>query len=256
MRTSPSSVRLRMKFRRILSQYGGRIAFYIILVVSVLVLSVWLFPPLKYYVTDMFRVRAVQFQNVYYNNTVELDEVTRPFLGTTFWTLDREGLGEALKSVAWVEDVQVSSLPGQTLTVVINEKQPVAIYRDTDGALWIVDGSGTRIAGFTPEFSYRNFPLISCPEEHLGFVVRKIERLTGRYGTLFLTRLSEVVVADVNRKWACYLRDVPWTVYVDPFGTFRNVDRFLRVEKFIRARYDSIGYVDLSFQDQIIVRPN
>jgi len=245
-----------MHLRRLLKQYGGRIAIYVTLVISVLILSVWLFPPLKYYVTDLFKVRDVTFQNVYYNSITELEDVARPFLGVTFWRLDREKLAEALEAIPWVKHARVSSLPGQSLTVVVEEKQPVAIYRDGEGRLWIVDGTGYRIARFTPEFAYRNFPIITCPETHLEFVVSRLERLNAGSRGIFSARLSEIVVQDVNRKWECFLRDVPWMVYVDPFGTFRNVDRFLRVEKFIRARYDSIGYVDLSFQDQIIVRPN
>ena len=256
MRSSPSSVRLRMQFRRLLKQYGGRIALYCFLAISVITLSIWLFPPLKYYVTDLFKVRGIQYQNVYYNNTAELDDAASPFLGATFWNLDRDQLAAAMENVSWVERVQISALPGHTLTIVVTEKQPVAIFRDTDGELWIVDSNGFSIARFTPAFSYRNFPLITCPDDHLPFVVRKIERLSEGRNSVFLTRLSEVVVRDVNRKWECFLRDVPWEVYVDPFGTFRNVERFLRVEKFIRARYDSIGYVDLSFHDQIIVGPN
>ena len=255
MRRSPVSVRLGMQIRRILRQYGGRIALYVMGILVVIGCSVWLFPPLKYYATDLFRVQSFQFENVYYNNTAELDRVSEPFRGRVFWKLNRDELASTLQAVPWVESAQVSSMPGNRVTVVIREKQPVAIYRTDEGDLWIVDRDGSRIAKFTQAFSYRNFPLVSCDPDMLPFVVRKLERISVSTGGRFKRRLSELVVHAKNEKWECFLRDVPWTVYVDPFGTFRNVAQFLRVEKFIRARYDRIEYVDLSFQGQIIVKP-
>ncbi len=255
MRRSPVSVRLGMQVRRVLRQYGGRIALYVFGTILVIGCSVWLFPPLKYYVTDLFRVQSFQFENVYYNDTAELSRVSEPFRGRVFWQLDRDELASTLEAVPWVESARVSSMPGNRITVMIREKQPVAIYRADGGELWIVDRDGSRIARFTPAFSYRNFPVISCDPDILPFVVRKLERAALSTDGRFKSRLSEIVVRARNEKWVCFLRDVPWKVYVDPFGTFRNVRSFLRVEKFIRARYDRIEYVDLSFQGQIIVKP-
>ena len=118
-----------------------------------------------------------------------------------------------------------------------------------------MDGAGSLIAPFTPAFSYRNFPIIDCGQDELPFVVRKLEKIRKLDDGTFFMRLSELVVRKNNEKWLCFLRDSSWKIYVDPFGSFQNIRQFLRLEKFIKSRYDNIDYIDLSFRQEIVVKP-
>jgi hypothetical protein len=254
-RKSPSSIRLKMRFQQILKKYGGRITLYLTGVVVLTILAAWIFPPLKYYFTDIFRVREFQIQNVYYNNAGELKQALSPYLGKSYWEIDKKAIEKTAEAIPWVDRVTVRALPGSRITIVVQEKQPVALYRTAKGDIWIVDGTGSRIAAFTPAFSYRNFPVISCDEKELPFIVHKLEKIRTQDNGLFYSRLSELVVRKANEKWVCFLRDNPWKIYVDPFGSFQNVRQFLGVEKFIKSRYDNVDYIDLSFRREIVVKP-
>ncbi len=254
-RKSPVTVRFKMRFHRMLKKYGSRIILYLVGVVVLGVLAAWIFPPLKYYFTDIFRVREFQIRNVYYNNSAELQQALEPYLGKSYWEMDRKAIEKTAEAISWIDSVSVQALPGSRVTIVVKEKQPVALYRTQKGDVWIVDGTGSRIAAFTPDFSYRNFPVIDCDEKELPFIVHKLEKIRTLDNGAFYTRLSELVVQKSNEKWVCYLRDIPWKIYVDPFGSFQNVRQFLRVEKFIKSRYDNVDYIDLSFRREIVVKP-
>ncbi len=254
-RKSPLTIRFKMRLQRMLKKYGGRIALYLTGVLVLGVLAAWIFPPLKYYFTDIFRVKEFQIQNVYYNNSVELQQALAPFVGKSYWEMDSKEIEKTIEDVSWVDSATVRALPGSRVTIVVYEKQPVALYRTRKGGLWIVDGTGSRIAAFTPAFSYRNFPIIDCDEKELPFIVSKLEKIQMLDNGVFYTRLSELVVEKANEKWVCFLRDTPWKIYVDPFGSFQNVRQFLRVEKFIKSRYDKVDYIDLSFRREIVVKP-
>ncbi|NOZ12164.1 MAG: FtsQ-type POTRA domain-containing protein [Acidobacteria bacterium] len=254
-RKSPATIRVKMRFNRFLRKYGGRIGFYFAGVVVLVILAAWIFPPLKYYFTDIFKVREFRILNVYYNNPAELQQALAPFLGRSYWDLDKKAVKKTVEAVPWVDHASVRALPGSRVTVVVTEKQPVALFRTKKGDIWIVDGKGSRIAPFTPDFSYRNFPLIDCDRKKLPFVVHKLEKMKTVDNGIFFNRLSELVVLKNNEKWECFLRDIPWKIYVDPFGSFKNVRQFLKVEKFIKSRYDNVEYIDLSFRHEIVVKP-
>ncbi|RLE16195.1 MAG: hypothetical protein DRJ14_09000 [Acidobacteria bacterium] len=254
-RKSPGSIRFKMRLQRVLKKYGGRIVLYFSGVVVLGILAAWIFPPLKYYFTDIFRVREFQIQNVYYNNPAELQEALAPYLGKSYWEMNKKDIEKTAEAIPWVDSALVRALPGSRVTIVVQEKQPVALYRTVKGDVWIVDASGSRIAAFTPAFSYRNFPIIDCDEKELPFIVGKLEKMRTLDDGVFYTRLSELVARKANEKWVCFLRDTPWKIYVDPFGSFKNVRQFLRVEKFIKSRYDNVDYIDLSFRHEIVVKP-
>ena len=254
-RKSPLAIRFKMRLQRMLKKYGARITFYLTGVLVLGILAAWIFPPLKYYFTDIFRVKEFQIQNVYYNNPAELQQALAPYVGKSYWEMDRKAIEKTIEAMSWIDSATVRALPGSRVTIVVQEKQPVALYRTRKGNIWIVDGTGSRIAAFTPAFSYRNFPIIDCDEKELPFVVRKLEKIQTLDNGIFYTRLSELVVQKANQKWVCFLRDTPWKIYVDPFGSFQNVRQFLRVEKFIKSRYDNVDYIDLSFRREIVVKP-
>ncbi len=254
-RKSPRSIRFKMRTAQLARKYAGQLILYLAGVIVLGILAVWIFPPLKYYFTDIFRVRAFQIENVYYNNPDELRQALSPYLGESYWRLNRKAIRETAESLPWVKSVSIRALPGKKVSIVVQEKQPVALYRTRKGDIWIVDGSGTMIAPFTPAFSYRNFPIIDCSPEKLPFVVRKLAKIRTLDDGIFYTRLSELIIRKNSEKWLCFLRDIPWKIYVDPFGSFQNVRQFLRLEKFIKSRYDNIDYIDLSFRREIIVKP-
>lgn len=252
---SPASVRLKMRSREFAKKHGLRIGVYMVGFVVVLTIAAWIFPPLKYYFVDMFRVKEFRFQNVYYNNEKELERTVSPFVGRPYWQIDRDAVKQALEAVPWVAHATLGGLPGSRITVMIEEKQPVAIYRDRNGKLWIVNKNGDRITAFTPDFAYRNFPIIDCRSSDLSYAVHKLEKIRTLFRNTFYTRLSEIVITSEDEKWLCFLRDVPWKIYLDPFGSFQNVEQFLEVEKFIKSRYNNVDYIDLSFRRQIVVKP-
>jgi len=212
------------------------------------------FPTLKYNITPFFRVSKIEFKNVFYNNVSDLEEIAKHYKGRMYWDIDKNELEESLNKVPWVDFVKISSVPSNKITVIVQEKQPAVIYRDKLGKFWIVDETGKKIVPFTTEFAYRSFPVVTCSEKDLPFVVGKLMKLKDKYFDTFYSRLSQVVVKDIQDKWVCFVRGVSGKIYVEPFGFFQNVGAFLKTEKMIAYKFKNIDYIDLSIKKQIIVK--
>jgi len=212
------------------------------------------FPTLKYNITPFFRVSTIEFKNVFYNNKADLEKITKNYIGKMYWDIDKSKLEKDLCKVSWVQFVKISSVPSNKLTVIVKEKQPAVIYRDKKGKFWIVDEKGNKIVSFTTEFAYRSFPVITCEEKNIPFVVSKLMKLKEKYNNTFYSRLSQVVVKNIDDKWVCFVKGVNGKIYVEPFGFFQNVGAFLKVENMIAHKFKNIDYIDLSINKQIIVK--
>lgn len=254
MRKSSRTYVAKRKFKQAIKQkYPYFFGFILIVAIGGFTL-LKAFPTLKYNITPFFRVSEIEFKNVFYNNINDLEKITKNYKGRMFWDIDKKKFEEDLCTVRWIEYVRISSVPSSKITVIIQEKQPAVIYREKLGKFWIVDEKGKKIVPFTTDFAYRSFPVVSCNENDLPFIVSKLNKIKSKYQDTFYGRLSQVVVKDIEDKWVCFVKGVNGKIYVEPFGFFQNIDSFLKMEKMISQNFGNIDYIDLSIKKQIIVK--
>ncbi len=221
--------------------------------------SLVFFPPLKSWIWGMFVVDKISVEGVQYYDPEDVLKALSMFKGKVNWEIDRDYVKTVLKKrFKWIESVSVSNFPSSTLVVIVKEQKPLAFYKDKFGELWIMGKNGEVITRFkSRKFGYLYLPIVSCKKRDIPYVAERLGlyRRTGKYQDFFL-KISEIVVRDKDEKWTVYLNDFNAKIYLDPFGSFKNVEVFEKIKSHLATNYEKIDYVDLSFNKQIIVKPS
>lgn len=102
----------------------------------------------------------------------ELESVLSGYLKASFFSLSASKLQQSLKQLDWVDDVSLSRVWPDTLTIKISEKKPIAIF---DQAMVTADGrlfnQGVRESDF-------NLPKLNGPKEQLTEVLQVYQKLS------------------------------------------------------------------------------
>ncbi|BBB32798.1 hypothetical protein TTHT_1281 [Thermotomaculum hydrothermale] len=249
--------KLRFRFKRFIREKGKSLLISFATVIVIFSLSMIVFPPLKDFIFGIFVIENIKIEGVEYNDAEDLKNALEIYKGRVNWSIDREELKHYLKSrFKWIKSVAISNFPSKTLVLYIEEQEPIVFYRNKKGILWIVGENGEILNRYyAKKFGYLYLPIIQCDKDYIPYVVSKLKMLRNRKdGSDFLKDTSEIVVKDRDSKWVVFLKNFKARVYVDPFGQFKNIEAFLRMENRLIEDLGKIDYVDISFNNQLIVK--
>ena len=248
----------RFKIKRFLKDKGKSIAVFFITAIFLFSFSMLVFPPLKNFIFGMFIVNNIKIEGVEYNDATDLKKALEIYKGRVNWDIDRVEVKNYLKSqFKWIKSIAISNFPSKTLVLYVEEQEPIVFFRDRYGELWIVGENGEILNKYhAKKFGYLYLPILSCKKSDIPYIVSKIRLLRERKdGENFFKDISEIIVKDRDSKWVVFLKNFKARVFVDPFGQFKNIASFMRMERrFIDDTGGDIDYVDISFSNQLIVK--
>lgn len=184
--------------------------------------------------------------------------------GTSMVTADLESWRQKLLVSPWVADAAIRRVFPGTVSVVIEEREPLGIGR-IGGSLYLIDQRGVIIDEFGPNYAEFDLPIIdglaAAPSHGGALVDESRAALAGRALSELqrhpdlAKRISQIDVTDV-RDAVVTLKDDTAMIRV---GDERFVDRvqsYLDLAQRLKEQVPQIDYVDLRFDDRIYVRPH
>lgn len=182
--------------------------------------------------------------------------------GSSLLTLDLASWRRTLLASPWIADADIRRVFPGAVAVVLSEREPAAIGR-VDGALYVVDDSGTIIEEFGPNQADLDLPIVDglatarsgallLDEPRARLAARLLSALQP-YPEL-AARVSQIDVTDVHGAVVVLKGD---TAQVR-VGTERFAERlrsYVELAPYLRERVPDIDYVDLRYGDRVYVRP-
>ena len=183
--------------------------------------------------------------------------------GSSILTADLPRYRRRLLESPWVADVAMRRVLPSTVEVFVSERRPIGLCRlGTD--LYLVDGEGTLIDAFGPQYAEFDLPIIdglvrppssgqpTIDEQRAELAARAIEAIAARRE--LAERISQIDVRDAH--------DVVVLMQNDPALLHLGEERFLeRLQAYVdlaaalRDHVPEIDYVDMRFEERVYVRP-
>ena len=183
--------------------------------------------------------------------------------GTSMVTANLESWRQRLLVSPWVADAAIRRVFPGTVSVVVEEREPLGIGR-IGGSLYLIDQSGTIIDEFGPNYADFDLPIIdglaAAPGDGAGLVDEGRAALAGRALAELqrrpdlAERISQIDVTDV-RDAVVILKDDTALIRVGDERFAERVQSYLDLARRLKEQVPEIDYVDLRFDDRIYVRP-
>jgi cell division protein FtsQ len=183
--------------------------------------------------------------------------------GSSMMMTDLEQWREKLMTSPWVADASLRRMFPGTLAVVIDERQPMGIGR-IGGTLFLIDGTGTVIDEFGPNYADLDLPVIdglgwkrgepdSMDEARAALAGRLMTELQRR--PALAGQISQIDVTDV-RNAVVLLKGDTALLRVGDERFSERLQAYLDLMPALRERMPDIDYVDLRFDERVYVRPH
>ena len=178
-------------------------------------------------------------------------------------TVDLEEWRQKLLTSPWVADAAIRRVLPGTVSVVISERQPIAIGR-LGGQLYLVDQRGTVIDEFGPNYAEFDLPIIDglaagdarkgllVDEGRAALAMRLLAALQARPD--LAQRVSQIDVSDPHDA-VVILKDDTALVRVGEEQFADRLQSYLDLMPTLRERVPDIDYVDLRVDERVYVRP-
>ena len=183
--------------------------------------------------------------------------------GTSMVTANLESWRQRLLVSPWVADAAIRRVFPGTVSVVVEEHEPLGIGR-IGGTLYLIDQSGMIIDEFGPNYADFDLPIIdglaAAPGDGAGLVDEVRAALAGRALAELqrrpdlAKRISQIDVTDV-RDAVVILKDDTALIRVGDERFAERVQSYLDLARRLKEQVPEIDYVDLRFDDRIYVRP-
>jgi cell division protein FtsQ len=183
--------------------------------------------------------------------------------GANMVTTDLEPWRQKLLAAPWIEDAAIRRVFPGTVSVVIAERQPLAIGRIRD-ALYLIDRRGVIIDEFGPSYADFDLPILdglAAPPGEDGTLVdaRRAALAGGLLAELqrrpdLAARVSQIDVSDA-RDAAVILKDDTVLLRVGDGRFIERIQEYLDLVDRLREQVPDIDYVDLRFDGRVYVRP-
>lgn len=181
---------------------------------------------------------------------------------TFAWTYPKRAIGIGLAEVPRLKDSEVT-LQGQTLVVVFDEYQPVALWCAEDTVnCFFIDQTGFAFS-VAPELTGSAFVRYEEKGKQVEVKTQAVERDFLDTSQDFVEKLADELGLYVTRIATVDELDVEYTVsgggvlktsrQIDLPKTFTNLRTLLQSEDFIHLDDGSFAYIDLRFGDKVFV---
>jgi cell division protein FtsQ len=184
--------------------------------------------------------------------------------GRSMVGVNLDGWRLKLMSSPWVADAAIRRVLPGTISVVIEERQPMGIARLRDD-LYLIDQHGTVVDQFGPNYAEFDLPIIdglaSVPRDGGTLIDETRAALAARLLATLQTRpdlakrVSQVDVSDV-RDAVVILKDDTTLVRLGEDAFVERLQSYLDLAPTLRERVEDIDYVDLRFDERVYVKPH
>ena len=163
----------------------------------------------------------------------------------------------------WVSDVALRRVLPSTIEVVVSERNPLGLGR-LAGQLYLVDGQGTIIDEYGPQFADFDLPIIdglsTAPQgarpvvdgARADLAARLIEEVSARAG--LTERISQIDVRDTGDVVVMLSGDSA-VIHLGHERFLERLELYVELAPTLRAHVPEIDSVDLRFDERVYVRP-
>lgn len=248
----PQDVRAtRRNHRRVQIQRVLVVAANILLAAGICLMVLWIWQRSQN--DARFAVRAIEPVGAQKTSAAELDSVARRYVGMNLFRIDLGALQRDFESLPWVASVAIEKqLPG-TLKVHVTEREPVALLVD-GGALHYVDGDARAFARLAPRYGNAGLPLVrDASAAELRRVVAFLGRIRKDDPELY-SRVSEISPL-APESFVIFDRALSAPLFVRESDASAKWHALYRIAAAERLQRGAIAYVDLRFNDRIVIKP-
>ncbi len=166
---------------------------------------------------------------------------------TLMLAFDTDAAKERLEAVPWIRHAQVMRLLPSTLQVVIEEREPFAVWQNK-GKTFAIDGEGTVLAPALPQ-AYPDLPLVVG--EGAGGHAAALYKILEPYRDLKRRMLAALRVGD--RRWTLKLRT--GTEIMLPDGNIEMaLEALVKLERKRGVLERDLAAIDLRLLDRVTLR--
>jgi cell division septal protein FtsQ len=216
----------------------------------------------------LFEVRSIAVRGNQRARTADLLALASYVPSTNIFRVDLGRLRADLQRSPWVLSASFRRDLPNALEITVEERKPAAIVR-FEGAAWLIDATGRRLAPFGPDVVEFEYPvLVGVEGLPRPEAVRRIRAGAGAIGALtaampdFAERISELDLSEPDRI-AARLSDGSPLLYLDAHEPLRNIENYMTIRPLIARTLaerelpdpGGIAYIDLRFRGRIAVMP-
>ena len=211
--------------------------------------------------TTFFRLKNIEVSSAKRLNREEILALVGVEAGQDLARMNLKRMGEQLSRNPWVETVRIHRYFPDRLSITITEREPVAIinmgyiyYLDKKGTVFKVLNQGDKldypvVTGFSEEELNSN-PVgtgeaLKTTCELLGILREK--------GAFILADVSEIHY-DKGYGFTLFTASGGLPIKVGSGDFTAKVDRFARIYRELMAERPSLQYIDLDYNDKIVVK--
>lgn len=209
----------------------------------------------------LFSLKTIEVSAVKHLTRAELLELAGVEPGKDLFHMNLKRMGEHILLNPWVETVRINRYYPDTLSIAITEREPVAIvnmgfiyYLDKKGNVFKVLNKGDKldypvVTGFSED------DLGSDPKgtrEALEATCDLLKILRDK-GAFILADVSEIHY-DKGYGFTLFTAAGALPVKVGSGDFTAKIERFARIYRDLMAQMPSINYIDLDYNDKIIVK--
>jgi len=209
----------------------------------------------------LFSLKSVEVSNAKHLTRDEILGLAGVEPGKDLLRMNLKRMGEHILQNPWVETVQINRYLPDTVSIVITEREPIAIvnlgfiyYLDRKGNVFKVLNQGDKL----------DFPVVTgFSEEELGSDPKgtrealeatcELLKILREKGAFILADVSEIHY-DKGYGFTLFTAAGALPVKVGSGDFPAKVERFARIYRNLMVQLPSIHYIDLDFNDKIIVK--
>ena len=193
----------------------------------------------------------------------EVQALIEGLRGSSIITADLASYRRRLMESPWVANVAMRRVLPSTIEVFVSERTPIGLCR-LGTTLYLVDGGGTLIDEFGPQYSEFDLPIIDglvrAPASGQPTIDERRAELAARVIVALAPRkdiartISQIDVRDAHDA-VVLLDDDPALLHLGEEKFLERLQSYVDLAPALRAQVREIDYVDLRFGERVYVRP-
>lgn len=209
------------------------------------------------------QVRRIEVHGNVRLSSGEVEAIVNGLQGSSILTADLPRYRQRLLESPWVADVALRRVLPSTVEVFVSERRPIGLCR-VGSALYLVDGRGTPIDEYGPQYAEFDLPIIdglvrspgagqpAIDPERADLASRVIEAIAPHKA--IAQRVSQIDVRDAHDA-VILLQNDPALLHLGEDRFVERLQAYVDLAPALHERVENIDYVDLRFDERVYVRP-